>query len=189
MLMVMSNSMLSIEHEAPETVQVMRAVSGKMDETAAYKAVAKIQNIPSDVLSMAKVATSGSETQQFDESSLEKARLVLNGMVEKSWKELDDKLIECKEFEEQNRGSFHQVVTDISRLVEQISDLDRASSEAMEGVASKEADIQTSQSSLEGEARTYNQIKMANEAELTIRQNDLDVFQFIMQFTKCEDAT
>jgi hypothetical protein len=188
LLVSMTNSMLDIEHEGPQTMQVMRAVSEKMDETSAYKVVSKLQ-MPADVLSMAKVATTGSNQQGFDETSLEKARLVLNGMVEKSWKELDDKLIGCKEFEEQNRGSFHQVVTDISRLVEQISDLDRAGSEAMEGVASKEADIQTAQQSLEAESRTYNQIKMANEAELTIRQNDLDVFQFILQFTKCEDAT
>jgi len=35
----------------------------------------------------------------------------------------------------------------------------------------------------------YNIEFAENKAELTIRQNDLDVFQFILVFTKCPDAT
>jgi len=42
------------------------------------------------------------------------------------WIELDDKIIECKEYQEKNRATFDQVVTDISCLVEQITDLERA---------------------------------------------------------------
>jgi uncharacterized protein YegL len=39
------------------------------------------------------------------------------------------------------------------------------------------------------ETRLYNIEYAENRAELTIRQNDLDVFQFILVFTKCPDAT
>merc|ERR1719446_435338 len=35
----------------------------------------------------------------------------------------------------------------------------------------------------------YNLNFAKNSEELTRRQNDLDVFQFILVFTKCEDAT
>ena len=35
----------------------------------------------------------------------------------------------------------------------------------------------------------HNNEYAANKAELTIRQNDLDVFQFILEFTPCEGAT
>merc|ERR1719326_1517131 len=48
----------------------------------------------------------------FDETSLAKALSVLNKLIEAGWKELDDKLIECKEFEEKNRGTYDQVMTD-----------------------------------------------------------------------------
>ena len=35
----------------------------------------------------------------------------------------------------------------------------------------------------------YNTEYTENRAELTIRPNDLDVFQFVLVFTKCPDAT
>jgi len=82
--------------------------------------------LPVDVASLVHVVNieGKSKSQQpFAEESLAKARKYLNEMVEKAWHELDDKLIECKEFEDKNRGTFEQVMTDIARLAEQIADL------------------------------------------------------------------
>ena len=68
------------------------------------------------------------------------------------------KIIECKEFEEQNRGTFDQVTTDISRLVEQISDLQRIESESIDGIAATEQQISDVEATLAEEKKVYDQI-------------------------------
>merc|ERR1719272_2420968 len=129
-----------------------------MDLKAAAEKVEK-KDLPADVAVLVKtaaVAESGSQTP-FSEASLDKARVVLNGLGEASWKEMDDKIIECKEFEEQNRGTFEQVVSDISRLVEQISDLQRVETESMAGIAQMEQELQDVEATLAEETKIYNQ--------------------------------
>merc|ERR1719223_689891 len=118
-----------------------------------------------------------------------KARIALNDLVEKAWVELDDKIIECKEYQEMNRATFDQVVTDITRLVEQITDLERVETESLEGIAKTEQQIKDVEAELSKETKIYNYNYAKNSEELTRRQNDLDVFQFILTFTRCPDAT
>merc|ERR1719183_2506207 len=81
--------------------------------------------IPQDVASLVEMSTEGKAKSkgQFDEESLQKARAILNGMMEDAWKELDDVIFECKEFQERNRGTYGQVVTDIARLGSQLAKL------------------------------------------------------------------
>jgi hypothetical protein len=164
----------------------MQAVSGKMDLKTALKAVAN-NKLPQEV--QAFVKTEGSAKTTFDETSMAKARVALNDLVEKAWVELDDKIIECKEYQEMNRATFDQVVTDISRLVEQITDLERVETESLEGIAKMEMEIKAVEAELSKETKVYNYNFAKNSEELTRRQNDLDVFQFILTFTRCEDAT
>merc|ERR1740138_1871928 len=164
----------------------MNAVSGKMDLKAALKA-AGAHKLPTEV--QAFVNTQGASKGAFDETSMAKARVALNDLVEKAWVELDDKIIECKEYQEMNRGTFDQVVTDISRLVEQITDLERVETESLEGIAKMEMEIKAVEAELSKETKVYNFNFAKNSEELTRRQNDLDVFQFILTFTKCDDAT
>ena len=162
----MVGSMLRLEGKGPNVAEAMRTVSSKIDlKTAAQKLEHK--NLPPDVASLVRTATSGTSTQPFSEASLDKARTVLNGMVEASWKEMDDKIIECKEFEEQNRGTYEQVTTDISRLVEQISDLQRIETEAINGITSTEQEISDVEASLAEETKIYEQIYAVNSAEFT----------------------
>merc|ERR1712125_175980 len=115
------------------------------------------------------------------------ARVALNDLVEKAWVELDDKIIACKEYQDMNRATFDQVVTDIARLVEQITDLERVETEAMESIAKCEAEIKAIEEELTKETQIYLKNYALNDAELTRRQNDLDVFQFILEFTQCDD--
>jgi hypothetical protein len=164
----------------------MQAVTGKMDLKTALKTVAH-NKLPAEV--QAFVKTEGSAKGAFSEESMAKARIALNELVEKAWVELDDKIIECKEYQEMNRATFDQVVTDISRLVEQITDLERVETESLEGIAKSEAEIKAVEAELTKETQIYNLNYAKNSEELTRRQNDLDVFQFILVFTKCEDAT
>jgi hypothetical protein len=120
---------------------------------------------------------------------LAKARRALNDLIEKAWIELDDKIFKCKGFEDMNRNNYGQVTRDIMRLIEQINNLERMQAEAIAGIAEKEQQIEDVEELLKKETMLYNIEYAQNKAELTIRQNDLDVFQFILRFTKCEDAT
>merc|ERR1719181_1719398 len=179
------------EAGGPSVSAALTSMSNSMDIATAAQKVEHRQ-LPKDVASLVKLATRKDRTdtaQPFSEASLDKARVVLNGLVEASWKEMDDKIIECKEFEEQNRGTFEQVTTDISRLVEQISDLQRIESESINGIDATEQEISDVEASLAEETKIYLQIYAVNAAEMVVRQNDLDVFTFILQFTKCADAT
>jgi len=116
-LEALADTMLKSNGDTPSVSQVMRSVGNKLDVDHAIEKIEK-KNLPSDVVALVKASgTKEHSSQPFSEASLDKARVALNGLVEASWKELDDKIIECKEFEEQNRGTFDQVTTDISRLV------------------------------------------------------------------------
>jgi len=179
------------EGGGPSVSVAITSMSNNMDITAAAQKVEHKQ-LPRDVASMVRLVSQkdrADTTQPFSEASLDKARVVLNGLVEASWKEMDDKIIECKEFEEQNRGQFEQVVSDISRLVEQISDLQRIESESIAGISQTDQEIADVEATMAEEVKIYKQILAANSAEMTVRQNDLDVFTFILRFTKCADAT
>jgi len=183
----MATSMLRQDGSPASISGVLRTVSAKLDIKNAARKIEK--RLPDDVASLVRTSVNGEVSQPFSEESLDKARTVLNGMVETAWKEMDDKIIECKEYEEQNRGTFDQVVTDISRLVEQISDLQRLETEAIDGIQQMETEILDVEAEVAKETKTYKEIFAANNAEMTIRQNDLDVFTFILQFTQCADAT
>ena len=137
--------------------------------------------LPAEVRALVTTTSQGGHMGNFDENSMAKARIALNDLVEKSWVELDDKIIECKEYQEMNRGTFDQVVTDISRLVEQITDLERVETESLEGIAKMEMEIKGVEAELSKETKIYNYNFAKNNDELTRRQNDLDVFQFILQ--------
>jgi len=185
-----ADSWLRPDGATPSISQVMRSVGNKLSVEHAVEKIEEKKNLPQDVVALVKAAgRKDGAAQPFSEASLDKARVALNGLVEASWKELDDKIIESKEFEEQNRGTFEQVTSDISRLVEQISDLQRIESESIDGIASTEQQIDDVEATLAEEKKIYDQIYSVNNAEMVIRQNDLDVFTFILVFTKCADAT
>merc|ERR1719329_1729212 len=180
--------MLQMDTSGPSVSDVFRSTTQQMDLKTAARRVHQ-RHLPHEVTVLVEATAEGRSKQPFSEESMEKARLVLNEMVESAWKELDEKIIECKEYEEQNRGTYDQVATDLGRLVEQITDLSRIESEAIENINHKEQEILDVEGELALESKNYKTTRAQNEAELTVRQNDLDVFTFILDFTKCSDAT
>lgn len=168
----------------------LNAAANKMDVESAAKLIDR-KTLTPDVSHLVQTVGAGDVgfSSGFSEDSLAKARLALNELVEKAWIELDDKIFKCKGFQDMNRENYAQVTRDIMRLIEQINDLERMEAEAIEGIAGKEQDIMDAQALLAKETKLYNIEYAENKAELTIRQNDLDVFQFILVFTKCPDAT
>jgi hypothetical protein len=184
------------ERRSVRIASAMKAVEEHMDVRSAARVVAH-KHLPGDVENMVQLLSQrgdGDETATpnptivFNESSLEKARIVLNEMIVNAWRELDDKLLQCKYFEQVNRDNHKIVVSDITRLIGQINDLERMESEAIEGINTKETEIKGVEDLLEQETRSYEQEYAQNSAELSIRQGDMDVFQFIMEFTKCKEG-
>jgi hypothetical protein len=156
------------------------------------EAVHRIEGkLPTEVASLVHtsvLAGEGKSHQPFDEASLAKALKYLNMMMTSAWKELDDKVIECKEFEDRNRGSFEQVMTDIARLAEQIADWQRVISETVEYISTKDLEIMQVQAKLKSETVIYLRVYYQNKQEMTIRRNDLAVFQFMLKLTKCKSS-
>jgi len=188
-----SSALLDPEHSKFNDVgSAMRTIESQMDVPSAAKMVAK-RSLSPDVQNLVQGVAAGSTAAgfatAFSEESLAKARKALNELIEKAWIELDDKIMECKGFEDMNRENYGQVTRDIARLIEQINDLERIEAEAVEGINSKDMEIKGVEDLLEKETSAYNAEYATNSATLTIHQNDLDVFQFILVFTKCEDAT
>ncbi len=95
-----------------------------------------------------KLRVEGKSRQPFPEESLAKAWAVLNELLLKALKELDDVIIECKESEDEYRGTFDQVMTDFGRLAESIADFGRISAEAQENINVKGVEAQATTAEL-----------------------------------------
>merc|ERR1719454_1634733 len=161
-------------------------VKTAQDKMPLTEAMNRLQGkLPAEVSAL--VDTTGKKPPHcdFDEASLEKALAILNNMVYKSWQELDKEIIKCKEFEDRNRGTYDQVMTDLARLAEQISDLERQRDEANENINTKEMEFLQIKFELRKQTVIYMKIKWANTQEMTIRKNDLAVMTFVLDLTKC----
>merc|ERR1719440_2369697 len=69
--------------------------------------------LPEDMASLVRTSVDTKSQQPFAESSLAKARKYLNALVVKAWKEFEDK----------NRVTFKQVMTQIATLAGDLADL------------------------------------------------------------------
>jgi hypothetical protein len=163
-----------------------------MDLSEAVQRVS--DRLPEDLNALVKVTSDTKKAKEakakgeFDEASLEKARRILNGMVEGSQKDLDAVMIECKEFEERNRGTFSQVTTDLARLGSSIADLSRKRVDANEAINTLDATRLKVEDELQEATLDFTTTRLANEAELTIRTNDLAVFNFILEMVRCKGS-
>jgi len=193
MLDTVSAALLDPENSITDVNAAMKSIQDQMDVPNAAAFVSGKASLTPDVQHLVqKVGSSKVDlgfSAEFSEESLAKARKALNELVEKAWIELDDKIMECKGFEDMNRENYGQVTRDIARLIEQINDLERIEAEAVEGINTKDMEIKAVEELIDKETKEYNAEYAVNSAQLTIHQNDLDVFQFILVFTKCDDAT
>jgi len=169
-----------------DTGSAVKAIMSHIDVQSAAKYVAH-KGLAPNVQNMMQVLARGGDMQDFSEESLKKARLALNELIEKGWFDLDNKIMDCKGFEDMNRQNYAQVTRDIARLIQQINDLERVKSEAVEGMNTKDQEIKTIEEMLLKETNEYNEEYAINSAQLTVYQNDMDVFQFVMMFTKCPE--
>jgi len=151
--------------------------------------------LPGDIEALLRVSgsrtvkTSSATTSkgEFSEESMAKARTYLNGMIEKSFEDLDKVTIECKEFEERNRETFSQVSNDIKRISGQISDLRRKQIGANEEIRETSRMHEETVSEKRSVNLRCHQAFLEKAADLKLKQDDLAVFDFILAATKCTD--
>jgi len=179
-----------LQGKGPGVAEVMKTAQDKMEIGDAMQRLHG--KLPTEVTALvgtqAKAATAG-QVGPFSEASLKKANAILNNMIEKAWEALDNEIMKCKEFEDRNRGTYDQVMTDLARLGEQIADLERMRSEAIEGMNTKDLVFLQLQTELRKQHVIYMKLKWVNMQEMTIRQNDLQVMTFVLELTKCKEGS
>merc|ERR1719393_1095100 len=143
-------------------------------------------NLSQDVQSLLRLSTEGKKTTEgFSEVSLAKGRVYLNNMMYDAWLQLDHIEVECKEIVESNRMVFSQVVTDLEHLGSDLADQERMKSEAEGGIADMKTRINDLEGSLRILKRSFQSTREKNAYELSLRQDDQDVFTAILQLSKC----
>merc|ERR1719210_2997245 len=171
----------------PGLSDMAKFVHTKMDLSSALRQLHG--KLPKDVASLIHMTASGKKKGAFDEDSMQKARKILNKMMLDAWGELDDVIFECKEFEERNRGTYEQVVTDLARLGSQLSRLGELRVSSQQGILDRDQARKDAEERLEDLTREYKKVNFENQREMTIRRNDLAVFDFILKATACKDGS
>lgn len=170
----------------------LQTISGGMEvATAARIASRKPDALPADVYSMVQILQTGAQpgsAKTFDEASMDKGRVVLNTLIEKAWVELDDKIFQCKGAEDAFKDTYIQIRNDMSRIVEQVTDLERMESAAVQGIADRDIEIRKVEEFVKEQTIMYMKEHAINSVDLAVKQNDLNVFQFIMEQTKCANV-
>merc|ERR1719454_1376950 len=172
------------EKHPPSHEKIVDAGLQKMNVKDAAKRIE--HQLPQDLANLVRTSAGSTSRQPFAESSLAKARKYLNALVVKAWKELDDKLIACKEFEDKNRVTFKQVMTQIATLAGDLADLAKIKAQATEMINVKEQELITTKAMLKKETDAYMKIYLANKAEMKIRKDDLAVFSFMLKLVACK---
>merc|ERR1719367_1860111 len=130
--------------KSPEVKDIVKVANDRMGLDDAMRRLDG--KLPDDVASLVKVAASkrGKDTRAgFDEASLQKARNILNDLMYTAFEDLDEVIIECKEFHERNRGTWKQVTSDMARLQSQLAAFDEIVIKGRTGVEEISAEILT----------------------------------------------
>jgi len=162
---------------------VVKTISTNVDFSKAAAALQEAHALPHEVAALLST-NKANNSAMLDEASLSKARKFLNGLVEAAYRELDDKIIEAKTFEARNRGSWGQVVADMARLVQQIANHMKNIAEATACIASIDRQIEDVKEQRRREYEAYMAEYNINHADMVIKQNDLDLFDFLIKTTK-----
>merc|ERR1719343_840868 len=169
------------------TRHIARTVHKKMKLSVALPLLES--KLPKDVTSLLHTDMSNGDQAavegKFSETSLAKGRVYLNNMMYDAWLQLDQIEVDCKEFEESNRMVFSQVVTDLEHLGSDLADRERMKSEAEGGIADMNTRINDLENDLRILKRGFQSTREKNAYELSLRQDDQDVFTAILQLSKC----
>merc|ERR1719440_1496404 len=162
------------EKNPPSHDQIVDAGLQKMNVKDAARRIE--HQLPQDMANLVRTSVDGESQQPFAESSLAKARKYLNALVVKA----------CKEFEDKNRVTFKQVMTQIATLAGDLADLAKVKAQATEMINVKERELIVTKTMLQKETDAYLKIYLANKAEMKIRRDDLAIFSFMLKLVACK---
>jgi len=179
-----------MDGKGPSTSDISKIMHNKMDFSTA---VSQLDGkLPQDVASLVKLTKASSDKSKsagaMDEDSMQKARRILNDMILAAWGELDDVIFECKEFQERNRGTYEQVVADLARLGSQLSKLGENRVDAGQGIVDMDRERKDADERLENVKTEFTERRYENSREMSVRKNDLAVFDFVLKATACKDG-
>jgi hypothetical protein len=144
--------------------------------------------LPANVTQLLHMASDSKSARKLEEKDMERAMYILNGMVEDAWERMDKIIDDCKMFEARNRGTWDQVMADLDRIASQISDLEGERDDATSCISDMDDQREELTEIHEKEQRVYMRERLENEKELRLRENERNVWNFMMQVTKCGGA-
>jgi len=165
------------EHAVAKTVNISAAVAGLGKQ---------LDSLPPSISAFVRT---GRSNRDYNEASVDKARKILNNMISEAWGRLDKKIIDCQEFHDQNRERKNQMDADLAQMGDEISDLKGDRGGAVSGVQQIEAQIVEIKQKYTEEVQRRKDMKMSDDFEKRLRQDDIAVATFILKLTKCTTAS
>jgi hypothetical protein len=123
---------------------------------------------------------------KLNDKSIAKAVKILNVMIENAEEEIDKVTITCKAFHARNRALYKAIVSDLGRIGAEMSNLDRVKASSNACIAEAKQNVQAIEEKKKWPKAAYKREFALDDAELTVRKNDLAVGEFIMKVTKCD---
>lgn len=182
-----ASSMLNSKGNIPRLHEIMRTVSKSMRVHEALHHLRRHQ-MPPDVALALQQSTSVSSRAPLSEESMSKARKYLNDLLQKARGQVDEKIMECKDFDDKTQVSLDQASTDMARLGEQLADFQRLKVEANEGINTMEQEINDAEERRRQSVQEYGNSWMKLQKELKAHQQDASVFGFLLEISKCTVA-
>jgi hypothetical protein len=128
----------------------------------------------------------GADTTKLDDNSIKKGVKILNAMIESAQAEVDAVTIKCKAFHTANRALFKAIVSDLGRMGAELANLDRVKAGSNACIKDSMEAMKTIETKMDQAQLEYDRIFALDDAELTVRKNDLAMGEFIMKVTECE---
>jgi len=164
--------------------ELFAAVDQKAAHLSWHQAVQSLQHeLPA---SFADIIRRAEAKQPFQQAQLDRAREVLNGMIETGQEEYDLKSMECMAFEERNRAMFGQVTADLSRLGSACANDNKNILMAKKDINDASVTTDGVKVSMEEGIQQCTQTRLENEGTLAILKEDLAVAEFIIRMTECK---
>merc|ERR1719362_230395 len=143
--------------------------------------------LPQEVASLvAKVTEKKKGDSKLNDEDIERAILILNGLIQDAWVRLDVKITECKEFEARNRDTYEQVMIDLARLGSQIAEAEGDRAQAQQDISEIKSGMKQIKEAKAEALAQYTLVFNKNSDELSKRESERAVWNFIMQVTNCE---
>ena len=107
-------------------------------------------------------------------------------MIESAQAEVDAVTIKCKAFHTANRALFKAIVSDLGRMGAELANLDRVKASSNACIKDSMEQMKTIETKMDQAQIEYDRIFALDDAELTVRKNDLAMGEFIMKVTECK---